>query len=76
MTDKERNQELLKLVAENPDLPIVAMVDWEVVGDDGGRWLGHFSRVELGELSGVRQVIAEIKAFEKKYLEANDAESN
>lgn len=31
---------------------------------------------ELGELSGVRQVIAEIKAFEKKYLEANDAESN
>lgn len=24
---------------------------------------------ELGELSGVRQVIAEIKAFEKKYLE-------
>lgn len=31
---------------------------------------------ELGELSGVRQVIAEIKAFEKKYLEANDEESN
>lgn len=31
---------------------------------------------ELGELSGVRQVIAEIKAFEKKYTEANDAESN
>ncbi|MEE1050174.1 MAG: hypothetical protein U0M60_22445, partial [Clostridia bacterium] len=31
---------------------------------------------ELGELSGVRQAIAEIKAFEKKYLEANDAESN
>lgn len=28
---------------------------------------------ELGELSGVRQAIAEIKAFEKKYLEANDA---
>lgn len=31
---------------------------------------------ELGELSGVRQVIAEIKAFEKKYMEDNDAESN
>lgn len=27
---------------------------------------------ELGELSGVRQVIAEIKAFEKKYMEATD----
>lgn len=27
MTDKERNQELLKLVSENPDLPIIAMVD-------------------------------------------------
>lgn len=31
---------------------------------------------ELGELSGVRQVIAEIKAFEKRYMEATDAESN
>jgi hypothetical protein len=28
---------------------------------------------ELGELSGVRQVIAEIKVFEKKYTEATDA---
>lgn len=27
---------------------------------------------ELGELSGVRQVIAEIKDFEKKYLEDNN----
>lgn len=76
MTDKERNQELLKLVSENPDLPIVAMVDCDVVEEDSGRWLGYFSGAELGELSGVRQAIAEIKAFEKKYLEANDAESN
>lgn len=49
MTDKERNQELLKLVSENPDLPIIAMVDCDVVVEDSGRWIGYFSRVELGE---------------------------
>lgn len=49
MTDKERNQELLKLISENPDLPIIAMVDCDVVGEDSGRWLGYFSRAELGE---------------------------
>lgn len=49
MTNNERNQELLRIVAENPDLPIVAMVDSDVVCEDCGRWLASFGRVEVGE---------------------------
>ena len=33
-------KELLKHIQENPDLPIVPMVDGEIVGsDEYGRWL-------------------------------------
>lgn len=38
---KKRIEELLKLIKENPDLPIVAMVDSEIVrGEHYARWLG------------------------------------
>ncbi len=37
----EKTKELLKLIEENPDLPIVPMVDAEVIGDDSGYWLGN-----------------------------------
>lgn len=42
MNEKERQNrdELLKLIRENPDLPIVPMVDAEIVGDDYGCYLG------------------------------------
>lgn len=38
----ENIKELLKLIQENPDLEIVPMVDYEVVGDDYGFWLGKW----------------------------------
>lgn len=51
---KARNSEFLKLVKENPDLPIVAMVDNEVCGgDDYGWWLGSFGRAEVTEYTTV-----------------------
>ena len=35
-----KTEELLKLIKENPDLPVVPMVNDEVVGDDSYRyWL-------------------------------------
>lgn len=38
---KERLNELLKLCAENPDLPVICAVDGEIVCDDSyGWWLG------------------------------------
>ena len=42
-------KELLKLIAENPDLPVVPLVDYEIVGEDCGRWLGSFGNAYVGE---------------------------
>lgn len=42
-------QKLLQLATENPDLPIVPMVDYDVVGDGYGFWLGEFGHCEVGE---------------------------
>lgn len=46
----ENTKKLLELVKENPDLPIVPMVESEVVCDDGYcRWLGSVGSVGVGE---------------------------
>lgn len=47
--NKQKSEALLKLIKKNPTLPIVPMVDWEVVCDDGGRWMGSFGHVYVGE---------------------------
>lgn len=45
---KENVKTLLNLVKENPDLPIVPMVESEVVaGDDYTTWLGSFGKAEI-----------------------------
>lgn len=41
--------DLVALVRENPDLPIVPMVDSEVVADDYGYWMGKWGRCEVTE---------------------------
>ena len=42
-------QKLLELIKNNPNIPIVPMVDAELVGDDFGRWLGVWGDCELTE---------------------------
>lgn len=47
MTDTEK---LLNLIKENPDLPVVPMVNDEIVGDDScSYWLGHWGRSAVTE---------------------------
>lgn len=47
---REKITELLELIKGNPDLPIVPMVDSEVVSDDSyGRWMGSFGGSYVGE---------------------------
>lgn len=43
-SEKEKNnrEELFKLMQENPDLPVVPMVDSDIVADDCGYWLGSW----------------------------------
>lgn len=46
----ENTKKLLELIQENPSLPIVPMVDAEVVcGDDWGRWMGSFGAARVDE---------------------------
>lgn len=40
---------LSKLIKENPDLPVFAWVDWEVVQDDCRRWIGEFNGASVEE---------------------------
>lgn len=42
--------EIIKLIEENPDLPIVPMVDGEVVGDDSYQyWMGAWGKAVVTE---------------------------
>ena len=38
--EKQNREELFRLMRENPDLPVVPMVDGEICGDDSGYWCG------------------------------------
>lgn len=52
MTEKEKcyRDELFKLMRENPELPVVPMVDSEIVADDGyARWMGAWGSASIGE---------------------------
>lgn len=44
-----RVSEFLKLVQENPDLPIVPMVDGDICGGDAGRWMAEVGLSALKE---------------------------
>ncbi len=48
---------IIKLIEENPDLPVVPMVDSEVVADDGGYWQGKWGRCEVTEYYNGREYI-------------------
>ncbi|MGF7045747.1 hypothetical protein J2T13_000207 [Paenibacillus sp. DS2015] len=54
MTEIEIKQnninELLKLIQENPDLPIVPMVDGDLGGDDFGYYMGKWGKAEIDEV--------------------------
>lgn len=62
----ENGQKLLKLIKENPDLPIVPMVAGDVVPDDSvDNWLGHWGRAEVTEY---------ILGEERVWFKSDDAE--
>lgn len=43
-------QKIAKLILENPDLPVIAMVDGEICEDDSHMWLGSFSNALITEV--------------------------
>jgi hypothetical protein len=49
--------EIIKLIEEHPDLPVVPMVRSDVVEDDFGYWLGEWGRCEVTECYNGREYI-------------------
>lgn len=76
MSMTENIQKLIDLAKEHPDLPIVAMVDGEVVGgDDYGRWVADFGSVEFGEYALFDdRFLEDREEFKEKYYDCNDDE--
>lgn len=55
--EKQYREELFKLMQNNPELPIIPMVDYEIIGEDYGRWAGAWGRSYIGEyIIGEEQV--------------------
>ena len=48
---------LLELIKDNPDLPIIPMVDAEIIGDDCGYWKGEWGNCEVTEYYAGRERI-------------------
>lgn len=53
---KDHIDELIKLIKENPDLRIVAMVDSEIVADDGfSWWIGSWGKAQVDEIYSLNE---------------------
>ena len=70
----ERNTEtLLRVVAENPTLPIIAMVDSDVVCEDYGRWLASIGSISVGEYACYNErYYDDREVFKEEYYQQND----
>ena len=65
-----KTQELMKLISENPELPILPMVDYEVVCEDCSRWLGSFGNAYVGEYALFNdRYYDEREEFKEDYLD-------
>ncbi len=69
----EKFKELLKLVEENPDLPILCMVDGDVVGEDYGYWMASIGTATVGEFASYNErYYDDRQAFIEEYYARND----
>nr|DAU89339.1 MAG TPA: hypothetical protein [Caudoviricetes sp.] len=47
------NNNLIELIKNNPNLPLYAYVDYEIVGGDCGYWMGEFGKAKIKEYATV-----------------------
>lgn len=70
---KQKNEAFLKLVRKNPTLPIVPMVDSEIVAEDCGYWMGAFGSASVGEYACYDdRFFDDREEFKERYYENND----
>lgn len=72
---EQKAKALLKLVKKNPTLPIIPLVDAEIVGDDCGRWMGAFGTSCVGEIAAYDdRYFTDRDDFKDIYYDLNDEE--
>lgn len=60
-----QSDELKKLIIENPDLPLIAMVNYEVCADDDYRWWFAPSLIfEIGYILDCEQTVNEERIYD------------
>lgn len=69
-------REFVKLVEENPTLPVIAMVNGDIIGTgDYARWLGKINSVELGEYTLFDDLFIDDRGcFEEEYYSSKEDE--
>ena len=71
----QKAEALLKLIKKNPTLPIIPLVDAEVVCDDCGRWMASFGTAYVGELALMgERYYTDRDSFKEDYYERYDVE--
>lgn len=66
-------QELIKLVAENPELPIIALVNGNVCWEDNLWWMASFSSVAVAEVGLVGERYYDDRdSFKEAYYDKYD----
>ena len=70
----ENVKNLLELVVENPDLPIICMVESEIVCDcDYSRWLAQIGGCMVGEFASYNdRFYCDREEFKEEYYDRND----
>ena len=47
---KDNIKDLLRLIEEHPDLPVIPMVGQDIVADCTGEWVAHFGKAEVKKM--------------------------
>ena len=73
----DKIQLLLQLIKENPGLPVIPMVYYEVVDGDYNRWMGSIGDCYVGEYAILNERYYEDRdEFEEDYYDYNMEEIN
>lgn len=73
--DETNVEKFIRIVKDNPSLPVVPMVDHEVVGEEWGRWVGSFGDCYVGEYTIYNDYYyTDRDSFKEKYYDWNDEE--
>lgn len=64
---------LLDLIKENPELPIICMVDSDIVSEDYGRWMAQIGHCEVGDFATYNERFYDDReGFKEDYYDHND----